>query len=61
MIIYVTDEFRKKLSVDTLQFILFLFLQNAPRSSLKTPMVAAEEYPKTCDLTCTLDVIVYLS
>ncbi len=45
VIVALVDDLRKKLSVDTVQFILFLFLQNAPRSSLKTPMVAAEEYP----------------
>lgn len=39
------EELKKKLSVNTVQFVLFLYLQNAPRSSLKTPMVAAEEYP----------------
>ena len=42
---FCTDELRRKLSVDTLKFILFLYLQNAPRSSLRTPMVASEEYP----------------
>ena len=29
-----------------MQFVLYLYLQNTPRSSLKTPMVAAEEYPR---------------
>ena len=35
---------RKKLSVDLLKFVLFLYIQNAPRVSLKSSIVN-DQYP----------------
>jgi hypothetical protein len=34
-----------KLSVDTARFILFLYIQNIPRLSLKSSLLTGEEYP----------------
>ena len=34
-----------KLSVDTTRFILFLYIQNIPRLSLKSSLITGEEYP----------------
>jgi len=33
------------LSVDTLKFFLFLYLQNSPRYSLKSAIMSGDEYP----------------
>lgn len=40
-----TDEFRKKLSVDTSRFLLFLYVQNTPRLSLKSSFTTSDEWP----------------
>lgn len=42
---YISDELRSKLSVDTARFILFLYIQNIPRLSLKSSLLTGEEYP----------------
>ena len=39
-----TESARKKLSVDLLKFVLFLYIQNAPRVSLKSSIVN-DQYP----------------
>lgn len=39
------DHLRKRVSVDTLKFLLFLFVQNAPRISLKAAMISGDEWP----------------
>lgn len=38
------ERLRRQVCVDTVKFILFLFLQNAPRLSLCAPLVTGEEY-----------------
>lgn len=40
-----TDQLRKHMSVDTVKFLLFLYVQNAPRLSLKAPAMTEDEYP----------------
>ena len=40
------EELRMKLSVNTARFILFLYIQNIPRLSLKTSLLTGEEYPQ---------------
>ena len=39
------DHLRRRVSVDTLKFILFLYVQNVPHISLKMPMISGDEYP----------------
>jgi TBCC domain-containing protein 1 len=39
------DHLRRKVSVDAPRFFLFLFLQNAPRHSLKASLISGEEWP----------------
>ena len=40
-----TDTFRKKLSVDTSRFFLFLYIQSTPRLSLKSSFTTGDEWP----------------
>ena len=39
------ESFRKKLSVDTTRFLLFLYVQSTPRLSLKGPASTGDEWP----------------
>jgi TBCC domain-containing protein 1 len=39
------DRLKKKTSVDAPRFFLFLFLQNAPRHSLKASLITGDEWP----------------
>ncbi|XP_019850078.1 PREDICTED: TBCC domain-containing protein 1-like [Amphimedon queenslandica] len=39
------DRLHRQVCVDTLKFIVFLYLQNAPRLSLCAPLVTGEEWP----------------
>ena len=39
------EELRMKLCVDTVRFILFLYIQSTPRLSLKSSLLTGEEYP----------------
>jgi len=39
------EQLRKRVSVDTTKFLLFLYVQNAPRLSLKTPAITGDEWP----------------
>ncbi|KAL5477734.1 hypothetical protein EMCRGX_G024572 [Ephydatia muelleri] len=39
------DHLRRRVSVDTLKFILFLYVQNVPHISLKMPMISGDEWP----------------
>lgn len=39
------EHLRKRVSVDTLKFILFLYVQNVPHISLKMPMMSGDEWP----------------
>ena len=40
-----------KLSVDTVRFILFLYIQSTPRLSLKSSLLTGEEYPSIMYIT----------
>jgi len=49
------EQLRKRVSVDTTKFLLFLYVQNAPRLSLKTPAITGDEYPpQTCPVMMSL-------
>ena len=43
--VYCTDHLRLQYSVDTLKFVLFLYIQQVYRVSLRASLVAGDEYP----------------
>ena len=46
--VYCADQLRMQYSVDTLKFVLFLYIQQVYRVSLRASLVAGEEYPCQC-------------
>ena len=46
-----TESAKKKVQVELLKFVLFLYIQNAPRVSLKSSIVN-DQYPLQCVCVC---------
>ena len=46
MLIYLLDRLHKQVCVDTVKFMLFLYIQNTHRLSLRAPLLTGEEYPQ---------------
>ena len=45
MLTYLLDRLHKQVCVDTVKFMLFLYIQNTRRLSLRAPLLSGEEYP----------------
>ena len=47
-VFYCLEQMKADISVDTVQFILFLYIQQVHKISLRESLVGGEEYPLEC-------------